>query len=293
MKNIILLIGSVPPPHHGSNIYFASILSSKITKEFKAHHLDTSDHRGLSNLGKFDLRNIYLGIKNIFHLIISIVRYTPKIIYLSPGSNVGSFIRDGLFILISHYLSNAVIIIHMHSGTYFRDVFYAKSNILLRYFIRFSLAKVNVAIVLGERLRITVEGLVKEILVIPNGTNFNPDISQKKYGRNGYINVSYLGNYMESKGIIDILNAAEIIIEKYDNVIFKFAGNWRDQESRARILVDGYIRTYSGKVQFIGPVYNQEKERYLVETDIFVFPTWMKHESFGLVILKQWLQVAQ
>jgi glycosyltransferase involved in cell wall biosynthesis len=279
--NNILLIGSTPPPYHGSNISFNNIVNSNISDIYNTYHLDISDHRDLSNLGKFDAHNIYMGIKHILQLIYYLIRNKPNIVYLGPGANAASYLRDGLFIIISYMIRRPIIIIHMRSGTYFRDVFYERSNIFYKYFIRYTLKKVNTAIVLGENLKRTVEGLVNDITVIPNGTNFNPDISMKKYKQNGCIMVSYLGNYLESKGIIDILNAAEIIIKKYNNVIFKFAGNWRDQEHQTRIIVDGYIRNYSGIIQFVGPVYNQEKEKYLLNTDIFVFPSW--NESFGLV----------
>ena len=67
-KNKIVLIGSIPPPFHGSSIYFNNLLNSKIRDEFEISHLDISDHRDLDNLSKLDLTNVRLALKNILSL---------------------------------------------------------------------------------------------------------------------------------------------------------------------------------------------------------------------------------
>ena len=63
IKKKVLLIGSIPPPVHGSNVYFNSLLNSKIRDEFEIAHLDISDHRDLSNLSKLDFTNVTLAFK--------------------------------------------------------------------------------------------------------------------------------------------------------------------------------------------------------------------------------------
>ena len=69
MKNKLpklILIGSVPPPHHGVTVYVEKLVKSNINDVFHIKHLDISDHRDTTNFNKLDVINIKLGIFNIF-----------------------------------------------------------------------------------------------------------------------------------------------------------------------------------------------------------------------------------
>lgn len=70
-KKKIIFIRAIPPPYHGVTIFNEKILNSKLCDVFDISHLDTSDHRSLDNLGKFDLKII--DIKSIIE-ISSIIR---------------------------------------------------------------------------------------------------------------------------------------------------------------------------------------------------------------------------
>ena len=106
-KYKVLLIGSFPPPYHGSNICFYNLLSSKIKEEFEVYHLDTSDHRNLDNLNKLDFINVYIALKNIFELIWMLLKVKPSLVYIPPAANFLPYLRDGLFILCAAYFSKA------------------------------------------------------------------------------------------------------------------------------------------------------------------------------------------
>ena len=98
-KYKIIIIGSTPPPHHGSNIYSQNLLNSKIKEEFEVFHLDTSDHRNLDNLSKLDFINVYLAVKNIAELVWILIKIRPELVYIPPAASFLPYFRDGLFIL--------------------------------------------------------------------------------------------------------------------------------------------------------------------------------------------------
>ena len=62
-KKKVIFIGA-PPPYHGVTIFNEKMLNSKLCNVFDISHLDISDHRGLDNLGKFDLTNVFLAIES-------------------------------------------------------------------------------------------------------------------------------------------------------------------------------------------------------------------------------------
>lgn len=289
-KKKVILVGSIPPPYHGSSIYFYNLLNSKIKDEFDITHLDISDHRDLDNLSKLDLTNVKLALKSIFSLHKMLRTMKPDLVYIPIASNFLPYLRDGLFILISSYFSKAEIVIHLHEGNYFRNEFYNKSNFLLKRFIERTLSKVNTAIVLGDRLKSIFEGLVKNVVAVPNGINRDlfTGHTERTYSFGEKIIIGFLGNLFESKGVLDVLNAAEIVLQKFANVEFRFAGAWSLKEGNTKQKAGQIIaeKNLKGSVFFPGVITGSDKEKFLNQTDIFVFPTWYKYEGFGIVIIE-------
>ncbi len=79
-KDKVIIVGSLPPPYHGSNIYSQNLLNSKIKEEFEVFHLDTSDHRNLDNLSKLDFINVYLALKNIAELVWMLIKIKQDLV---------------------------------------------------------------------------------------------------------------------------------------------------------------------------------------------------------------------
>jgi glycosyltransferase involved in cell wall biosynthesis len=285
-RNRIILTGGVPPPYHGANIYFQWLLDSKITQEFEVVHLDTSDHRNLDNLGTLDVVNVYLAIKNLLQLMRYCFSEKPALGYLPISANNLGFFRDGLFIIVLGLLSDAKVVIHLHAGEYFRT-FAENTNRFMRWFITITLKRVDTAIVLGNRLKRIFDGLVSHVEVVPNGIPCAPLVhtsGAKKKGEE--LRVGYLGNLIKSKGVLDLLVAARAVIRKYPKARFRFAGAWWQQEPETKEQALRFIHEngLDGSVEFAGVVLNGDKEDFLTESDIFVFPSW--YEGLPLVILE-------
>lgn len=210
----------------------------------------------------------------------------PELVYIPVASNFLPYLRDGLFILTASYFSNAKIVIHLHEGDYFRKEFYANSNSSVKHFIKKSLSKVHTAIVLSERLKFVFEGLVNNVEVCPGG--INKELIAKTNSSKDKTVISFLGNLLESKGVLDLLNAAELVLKKHNSAEFYFIGGWSKKEGNTKEKAEKIIKekNLEGNVKFTGIVPEDIKEKILNHTDIFVFPTWYKHEGFPAVILE-------
>ncbi|MBV6478486.1 MAG: D-inositol-3-phosphate glycosyltransferase [Ignavibacteria bacterium] len=289
-KKKIIMIGSLPPPYHGSNMYFHSLINSRIKNEFSVSHLDISDHRDINNLSKLDYTNVKTALTSIFNLKKLLKKIEPDIVYIPVSSNFLPYLRDGLFILISSYFSNAKILIHLHEGSYFRNVFYNNSQGIVKKFIRYTLSKVDTAIVYSENLKRVFEGFVKNVTSFPNGMDFeiSSDTSVKNENEFRYPVITFMGNLFETKGILDVIKAAVKVIAKYKDASFQIAGMWTDNErqtkSKALELIDKHkIRN---NIVFNGVVTGNEKDKLFRETDIFIFPTFYPYEGCPLVIIE-------
>lgn len=284
-KHSLLFIGALPPPYHGVTVFNEALLNSKISDVYRVYHLDTSDKRNLDNLGRVDLENVYLALRNFWGLIKLCTRKKPGLVYLPIAQNI-AYLRDGMFIVVARFLSKGKIIIHLH-GSYFKE-YYNNTNWFMKQFVDFTMKRVDMAIVLGNCLKYIFDGWVEDVQVVPNGTSFNPKLGDKFKGNKNTLTISYLSNLSKSKGVLDTIKAAKIVVDKYPNVRFKFAGPWAIQEKETKKCAFKFIREnhFEDKIEFVGRVLSDRKEKFLVDTDIFIFPSWYKYEGHPIVIIE-------
>ena len=283
-RRVLVFIGALPPPYHGVTVFNEELLNSKISDVYEVYHLDISDTRNLDNLGKVDLQNVCLALRNFWDLMELCLKKKPDLVYLPIAQNI-AYLRDGMFIAIAKFFSKAEIIIHLHGG-YFKE-YYDKTNRFMKQFMDFTMKQVDTAIVLGSRLKHIFNGWVEDVQVVPNGTPFNPKLGNKLKRNRNTLTISYLSNLLRSKGVLDTIQAAKIVTDKCPRARFKFAGPWFGQEPETKKSVSRFIAEnhLENRIEFMGRILGDRKERFLVDTDIFVFPTH-KYEGFGLVIIE-------
>ncbi len=272
-KKKIILAGAVPPPYHGTNISNARILNSSIGEIYRIYHLDTSDHRDLKNLGRIDVKNILISIKNFYSLFLMVLGKKPDLVYLVIAQNL-AYLRDGTFILIASFFGRAKIVIHLRSS-YFKK-FYDRSGWFIKKFIDFTLSKVDSAIVLGNSLKPILNKWIRDIKIVPNGTDFNPDISKKSFRGKKELIVGFLGNLYEFKGIFDLMEAAKIVTEDNTSIKFIFGGPWPEDKPGIKERAFKYIKSnkLEDRVLFKGLILRRDREMFYLNTDIFVLPSW-------------------
>lgn len=289
MKYVLLMIGSLPPPYHGSNIYFQNLINSSVKDEFQIIHLNTSDNRpGLNNIGKIDLRNVFYAVKNVFNLFMLIRKNKPNLVYLSPSQNI-AYLREAAFIYVVKGFSNAKIVQHFHGAFFFR--FYQQANFILKFFIDRTQKKIDFTIVLGEKLKSNFEKWIpkEKIVAIVNGINIKLN-HIKHNGKN--VNCFFLGNLFKNKGLFKVIEAIGLLKEKYPQLKLNIAGNWgydpiyNLSETQARIEIDNLISKYrlEDRVRFFGPVYEEKKIKFLEDNNILLYPT--EYDALPLVILE-------
>jgi hypothetical protein len=167
------VVGPVPPPLHGVTISTSLVLASEeLHERFDVEHLDTSDHRTHENVGRWELRNVLLGIRDAVRLG-SRLRRGRGVVYLPISQSAPGFIRDSLFVHLAR-LAGWKVALHLRGGEFHR--FYARSPAPVRLWIRLTMRRVTSAAVMGPSLKGEFEGLVPvgRIAVVPNGT---PDLA--------------------------------------------------------------------------------------------------------------------
>jgi glycosyltransferase involved in cell wall biosynthesis len=283
-QHFVLTIGPSPPPYNGMSV--ATDLVIKAMDSAIEHvHLDTSDRRGLSNVGKFDVGNLWLAGVHGTKFLWLLVSRRPKVVYVPISQAWLPFIRDCLF-LVPAKLAGRRVIVHLHGG-YF-GTFFRQTSTVMRWIIRFSLGSVVSAIVLGRQVEDVFHGIVdpERVKIIPNGI---PDPFQETdvtARANERQTVLFLSTLMADKGVLDLLRSLPRVAETIGSIRTVFAGEWySDVDRREAEQLVAQLRI-DLQPEFIGPVDPVRKYQLLHSSAMLVFPTFYPFEGHPYVILE-------
>jgi glycosyltransferase involved in cell wall biosynthesis len=261
----LIIVGPLPPPVYGVTVSTSLVLANKHLRErFAVEHLDTSDHRTGANIGRWDLRNVMLGISAVVRLN-RLLAGERGMVYVPISQSTGGFLRDSLLIR-SAALRGWKVVAHLRGGE-FSD-FYARQPRLYQRWIRLTLAKLASMGVMGTSLRALFDGLVpaERIAVVPNGT---PDIHRDGFNRDPGT-VLFLSNLMPRKGIVEAVETALRVLERCPDARFLFVGESRDAELDRRL--HERARSAGDSIRFLPEAGDEEKRRLLLSSSLLLFP---------------------
>lgn len=274
----LVVVGPLPPPVHGVTVSTKLILENRLLNErFRVQHLDTSDHRSMGNVGVWDARNV-VGAAGALTRLLSLLRRPHGVLYLPLSQSTPGFLRDSFFIVLAHTLRWKVAV-HLR-GSDFRT-YYEESPRLLRRWIRLTLGRSDSIAVMGESLRWVFAGLVPDdrISVVPNGT---PDPSPLPNGRD-HNHVLFLSNLRRRKGVVEAVETAVLVLERFPSAKFTFVGSWEDDDLESRLR--DRVGAFGNAVTFRPPVTGDEKDKLLASAAILLFPP-VEPEGHPRVVLE-------
>lgn len=286
-RDFVLIIGPSAPPYNGMTRAMELIVAS-LNGDFSILHLDTADRRGLSNIGRFDLGNLFLAAKHGMKFLWLLFVRRPRVVYVPVSQSWLPFLRDCLF-LIPARLFRRKVVIHLHGGYFGR--FYQETSLLMRSIIRYALGNSRCAIVLGQNVVDAFDGILarERIHIVPNGIpdDFSGGPPLELMGSDPAPPVLlYLATLTADKGFLDLLRALPCVRERNGEVRALFAGEWfskSDKETATRLIKNHGL---DGVVEFVGRVGPEKRSKLLKDAGIFVFPTAYRYEGHPYVILE-------
>lgn len=264
-RDRLIVIGPVPPPLHGVTISTSLVLANRpLSERFQVVHLDTSDHRTRENVGRWELRNIVLGVRDALRLATLLSR-RRGVVYLPVSQSAPGFLRDSVFIQLAR-VARWKTAVHLRGGEFKR--FYRRSGAPMRWWIRLTMRGITSAAVMGSSLRGEFEGLVprERISVVPNGT---PDLQPGSAARDPE-RVLFLSNLRRRKGVVESVEAALEVLKQRPTARFFFAGAW--EEPRLEDQLRTKTRAMGDAITFTGPVDGERKRELLLTSSILLFP---------------------
>lgn len=278
--NKILLIGPLSPPINGVSACNDKIIS-KNDEDFQVKYINTADVNFSERLGVFSLKKMLITTKKYFFIYKVI---NVNVVYITIGQTFFGVIKYLPFLLFSKLLGKKRVL-HIH-GNYLKTEFENLKG-FKKAFFKFTIKLANSGIVLSKSLKENLTPFLKEknIHVLPNFVDdeiFNisvKDIENKNFST---LKILFLSNLMREKGILDLLDSLKILEENNVTYEAKIAGNI---DVTIKELVLRKIKNLKGAV-YLGVVKGNQKKEILLNSNVFVFPTYYKMEGQPISLLE-------
>jgi len=298
----VLFVIPTPPPYSGPEIMGELLLRVGLSSNFHIHHLRTNVNLSNKGKGKFNFTKLSAFAAIWMRLILAILRYRPRIVYLYLSPNRSGFFRDAIIAVTANILGTKVIG-HIHGSNF--QYFYEHSNQICRRFICQALSRFSCIILLAEKFRSQFDGLVPEqrIHVVYNVVDTH---LFKKKGEQSFplsdnaMTVLFIGHLSTAKGFFDLLKVAPQVLEAVPNLEFAFAGEWLSTENNIlydeaghlikhdnmaiRSLWTELLRRYDGRVRYLGVLSRPALATAIKTAHIFVLPS--HSEGFPIAVLE-------
>ncbi len=289
MKKKILFLSPLPPPYYGSAISSKTCLEIlKNSKDFEVRNIKLTYSKELKDIGKINSNKI----KGIFYVKKQIKKtikeFKPDIIYFVPATSSYGLIRDFLFVREIKKSWNGKILFHIRSRILESDWNNKfKRKIIVKMFEN------QKAIVLGKELVEDLHGLILkgDIFILPNAIENEISDSElnrviKKRRNKKILEILFLSNMDKTKGWFKLLKACKILNDKKINFKCNFVGAWPGKKEKKKFFNFVKKNNLNKKIFYLGKKVGKEKNQILKDSNILVFPTEYKLETFGRVILE-------
>lgn len=245
--------------------------------------------KGLNSQGKFNFYKVIWSIKPILKGIYKILFNKFDVVYITPAQSFVGFMKYTPFILFSR-IKKLPCYLHFHGGfvrTMYNSISDNRKKVIRKYFnmssgiivLGKSLISMFDDIVPNDKIFVCENGVEKEFLLTEE------EFEQKKIRieNDNKINILYLSNLMQTKGILELLEACKLM--KEENIEFKLniAGSI---ETNIQSEVKAYIELLKDNVEYHGLVRGNVKRELLVNSDIFCLPTYYPNEGQPISILE-------
>lgn len=277
----LLAILHLPPPYHGASTVGLQFVNSKrIAAAFDLRAINLATSFSLDDNAKFKFAKIWRFVAMLSKVLWAMVWFRPQVVYVTANSAGGSFWKD-LFVVSLLKLSGGRVCMHFHNKGFAKLDRTGWGRKVLGFFFWKS-----TAILLSDRLLYDLENTAPRVRVrfCANGIELPPPDVMSNLADRG-VKILFLSNLLREKGAIDLLDACSILRDEGVGFRCVFAGQPGDVSAAE---FDGLIRDrrLEDRVEYVGPIFGEQKRELYRASSVFAFPTYYRSECFPLVLLE-------
>ncbi|MFN0118604.1 MAG: glycosyltransferase family 4 protein [Elusimicrobiota bacterium] len=286
----ILFVVPLPPPWAGVEQISRIIIESQFPPHWQTFVLKSNIRDSNAKKGQWDLKGILKVLSLGFRLFYLCLFKKINVVYVTLSQNSSGLMRDLFYVTIIKFL-HIKVVAHLHGSrlNHYLDTL----PCLFRQVVIFLIGKINLIIVCSDGIKADIHrfysGMVERVY------NGYPLIgSREVFHKSAHdVHVSFMGHLSVAKGFYDLVHVSELLLKRYPNVHFHFAGERLDDEKNIDVenkaksdwsLVDKLLREYSDRFVLHGIISGKEKEKFFSNSDIFVLPSYS--EAFPVAVLE-------
>ncbi|HTS16502.1 MAG TPA: glycosyltransferase [Verrucomicrobiae bacterium] len=280
----LLVFGYLPPPIYGPAMTYQALLRSSFPQRFEVTFVNLTVVRDYRELEVFHWRKLALLARQLVSEFTHLFSQRFDFVFYPISLNRNAFLKDTLFLAIAR-IFGAPIVLYGHGNGL--PEFREKSPGWLRRSLDWTIRGATAAVVLGRGLRFNFLNHLREdqVFVVPTGIEV-PSTLPAVTKLPSRFTVLYLGNLVKEKGVFVILDAIPLVRARCPEAHFVFAGAWwseKDAAEAERLIRE---RSLASCIDFMGMVDGVQKWKIVCGSDVLVFPTFYRYETFGLVLVE-------
>lgn len=280
-KPKILFILHLPPPIHGAAMVGKWIHDNeKINETFDCRYINLTVAASLADIGQIGVKKVVMFSKLMNRIRRTIRVFKPDLVYVTPNAAGGAFYKDFMVVNMIKRMGCRVLC-HYHNTGVQRRQMHTFDDQLYRSFFK-DIKLLLIVPQLYDDVKRYIR--IRDIYFCPNGV---PSIIDKEVNaerKNEVPEILFLSNLLLSKGILDLLDALYILRGDGYQFHCTIVGAEAAMMNGEKLQGEIESRHLTGMVDYAGAKYGVDKDFYLRNADIFVFPS--HREAFGLVNLE-------
>jgi glycosyltransferase involved in cell wall biosynthesis len=275
----VIFLLDLPNPVHGMSSINLAFKNRAVTFNLSPKVINTVP----SYAARFFTTRLW-GVFKIIHTIFCYFRF----ILLSATNINGDVYRpinggagqvyDLIYLIIARTFLHKIYI-HHHSFNYLnsKSTLFSLLNVIA--------GKSATHVVLGPKMKSVLSDLYgineDNIIVISNLAFF--DFEKSKIELNKCVRLGHLANLCVEKGVDTFIDVCRLLQQKEIDFTAEIAGPFADVT--AKLIVTNALKEIP-QLKYVGPLYNQDKDKFYKNLDCFIFPSKYKNEAEPLVLFE-------
>ena len=275
-KHKIVLFGPSLAALSGVSTHVRMLFASDLARDYDLLHFQVGsegrEENALQKLMRFTLSPL--------HLALVLLRTGAQVVHMNASLDPKSYWRDLVYSIVAKLLGRHVVN-QIHGGPMPQNFF--RGNAFLTWVLRRFLVSSDVVTVLSSAELAAYRSFDSRIKVhlVPNAIDPVGLADQKRsYNTDRSLRLVYVGRLVRAKGLFEIVEALMELKRAGREFKLSIAGVGPDHDELMAVAESAGL---GDSVQFLGSVIDAEKRRLWLESDLFVFPSYMEGLPYSLL----------